>query len=114
MDLDELERVARAATPGPWHVDEDDRPRMEWNRHIMSSPLEAVCFMAHSGETDPARDEATAKHIAAFNPTTVLKLLAVVKASGYVAFSNGFDAGLPDKMEALRAAWKELKDAHAR
>lgn len=36
------------------------------------------------------------------------KLLAVVKAAKYVALSNGFDAALPGKMNALRAALQDL------
>ncbi len=81
MNLDELESVARAATPGPWHVDPDDRRDMSWNRHIMSGPSMAVCFMAHSDGKDPERDEATARHIAGCDPQTILKLIAVAKAA---------------------------------
>jgi hypothetical protein len=39
-------------------------------------------------------------------PADVGRLLQAAKA---VAYSNGFDAALPDKMEALRAAITELK-----
>jgi hypothetical protein len=54
-----------AHTPGPWFVDEDDRPGMEWNRHIYSGPQLAVCFMAHSDGKAPERDAANARLIAA-------------------------------------------------
>lgn len=67
-------------TPGPWEVDEDDRPGMSWNRHIMSSPDTAVCFMAHSGGVDAKRDEATARLIAACDPATIRALLDRVNA----------------------------------
>lgn len=51
-------------TPGPWFVDEDQRPDMEWNRHIYGPDGLAVCFMAHSDGKDVARDEANAALIA--------------------------------------------------
>lgn len=51
-------------TPGPWAVDDDNRPGMEWNRHIVSGD-NAICFMAHSDGKDPEQDEANARLIAA-------------------------------------------------
>lgn len=81
MDIDtliaDLERVLPKATPGPWRFEEDGRPSMEWNRHIMSSPTHAVCFMAHGN--DPARDEATATLIALCSPDNIAALIAEVK-----------------------------------
>lgn len=54
-------------TPGPWIVDEDDRPGMAWNRHVVSAadPNIAICFMAHSDGRDPARDASNARLVAA-------------------------------------------------
>jgi hypothetical protein len=66
-------------TPGPWHVDEDDRPGMSWNRHIYSSATDhAVCFMAHSGGVDAERDKATA-HLIAAAPELLDALRAYVR-----------------------------------
>lgn len=62
--------------PGPWHVDHDRRPGMEWNRHIYHGDDLAICFMAHSGGEDPRRDEATAAYIAACHPENLRALLA--------------------------------------
>lgn len=45
-----------------------------------------------------------AEWIASCNPQTVLKLIEVARAANAVAKSNGFDAALPDKQAALRAA----------
>lgn len=46
--LTELERLKGAATKGPWAVDPDDRPNMDWNNHIVVDGLPwTVCFMAH-------------------------------------------------------------------
>lgn len=38
---------------GPWRVDDDDRPGMAYNRHIVldRDPDMRVCFMAHGGAT---------------------------------------------------------------
>lgn len=49
----------------PWYVDEDTRPGMGWNRHILDARGHAVCFMAHSGGDDTAGDIAKAKLVAA-------------------------------------------------
>lgn len=57
--------TAAKHTPGPWHIDEDPRPGMEWNRHINSAPAMTVCFMAHSDGNAPERDAANARLIAA-------------------------------------------------
>lgn len=52
-------------TLGPWHVDEDTRPGMQWNRHICSDAGTTICFMAHSDGKDEQGDEAKARLIAA-------------------------------------------------
>lgn len=51
-------------TPGPWHVDEDTRPGMAWNRHIYGPDGNAVCFMAHSDGRNVQRDQDNAALIA--------------------------------------------------
>jgi len=48
-----------------WFVSEDERPGMEWNRHIMRDKNTAVCFMAHSAGRDPGADADRANLIAA-------------------------------------------------
>lgn len=82
-DYTELRAKAEAATPGPWFIDEDTRPGMEWNRHIVSDLQgdNAVCFMAHSDGKDPQRDRATALFIAAASPDVVLRLIAIAEAA---------------------------------
>ena len=54
-------------TPGPWAVDPDDRPGMEWNNHIVQQarPNFAICFMTRSGKRDNSEAEANARLIAA-------------------------------------------------
>lgn len=54
-------------TPGPWAVDPDDRPDMEWNIHIVQhdKPHITICFMSHDGDGINATGEANARLIAA-------------------------------------------------
>ena len=87
--LDRLEALAREATPGPWIVDEDTRPGMQWNRHILTddSKQNTVCFMAHSNGKAPTRDAKTASYIASANPAAVLKLIAVAREAQALADS---------------------------
>ncbi len=53
-------------TPGPWDINEDNRPGMSWNREIIYGDGEnRICFMAHSDGRAPEQDEANACLIAA-------------------------------------------------
>lgn len=45
------------------------------------------------------------------NRELVLRMLEVVKAARAVAYSNGFDAALPEKKDALRAALEAMEDS---
>lgn len=63
--LRELKRLMDAATKGPWFIERDDRPNMEWNNHILEEKGgTTVCFMAHSGYEDNSRHENAAELIA--------------------------------------------------
>lgn len=84
IDLDELERLAKAATPGPWEASSDEPgdvviwgPREEWLANIGN-------WARQHEEIDPdraarqyveLRDAADAAFIAAANPQTVLALV---------------------------------------
>lgn len=52
---------------GPWRVDDDSRPGMAYNRHVVldRDPDMRICFMAHDGEAGDAQFKATASLIAA-------------------------------------------------
>jgi len=73
IDLDALEAVARAATPGPWEAEpyrytaDDDRVRV-------TSPSDGHLFNLAEG-VEPVN----ASHIAAFDPPTVLALIAKLR-----------------------------------
>ena len=99
--LASLREKAEKATLGPWVVDPDTRPGMEWNNHIVTEAGFRVCFMAHSGAAD---NEATAAHIAAFNPETALALLDVVEAARHAKYDigpHGMPAWAADLVDAL-------------
>jgi len=87
-DLDRLESIARAATPGPWWwndmdemVSDSDGPEwdmdLDWTsgKPVRVGPTRVI-------ETDsgyyPPRDNDRA-HIAAFDPPTVLALIALAR-----------------------------------
>lgn len=61
--LDEDERIARAATPGPWKLAR--QPGVEW---VSSAEYWAV---ADCSDADPARENA--EHVAAWDPARVLR-----------------------------------------
>lgn len=66
LDLDALEAVARAATPGPWHQ----------GVHYIGAGGEPHDPEVQVGQASAIRD---AKHMAAFDPGTALALIARVK-----------------------------------
>lgn len=66
LDLDALEAVARAATPGPWHQ----------GAHYIGAGGEPHDPEVQVGQASAIRD---AKHMAAFDPPTVLAMIARMK-----------------------------------
>ncbi len=66
LDLDALEATARAATPGPWKYPHRHHPDVVTTKH--------GCLW--NPGTGRINDEEDAEHIAAFDPTTVLALIA--------------------------------------
>jgi len=92
-------------TPGPWTVDPDDRPNMEWNNHIYAANGLAVCFMAHSDGKDVDADEANARLIAA-----APDMLAALRA-----FVLILDKGSPiDLIRLISDAGKQARAAIAK
>jgi len=79
--LDDLERLAKAATPGPWHWDED-------REHLLPDGADAytgesVLFAAPCGYENsyPVISDEDASYIAACSPQTILALCRVAKAA---------------------------------
>lgn len=136
INLDELEAKARAATPGPWELDQtivhdkvysingvkvigDARVSTQHN-HGVRSYTELVCT-PHLGakSTDDIEHIKNMEHIAAANPDTVLKLIAAMrvyrealraqaKHNGYCDGPLGCGCSAPKAQEALAQADKIL------
>ena len=78
LDLDELGRIASAATPGPWRVRTNRHTTTSgeewgWVSHVTTQNI-SLPGMSINWEAPTGRANAT--HIAVFNPVTVLALLA--------------------------------------
>ena len=69
IDIDELERLARRATPGPWMVNDDKGSR--WVETFGDDIICKVSKDSHKRE----QFDANSKLIAAANPTTILELI---------------------------------------
>jgi len=112
LDLDELERVAREATPGEWVSFDRDTASNIYSAGNNGSLL-AVC---HSYTTDvsekrpnAARRKANATYIATFDPPTILTLIAaarpaVVSDEVVPAVFDEFNRQFRGHVEAMRAA----------
>jgi hypothetical protein len=73
VDLDRLEQLARAATPGPWRTKDGD-PGRAWINDDAGDPYCTVADCRPGGE-------ANAAFIATANPAFVLQLLARLRAA---------------------------------
>lgn len=73
LNLDEIERLARAATPGPWAT-----VAGPLNMHVSSR---SGFVIGSEGMASYGQDVSNAAHIAAANPATVLALIARLRAA---------------------------------
>lgn len=89
IDLDELERLAKAATPGPWSIDESQYA--DWGRVLGGDgrPVADTCRPCRMDDAAAARREkrqplavgANAAFIAAVHPATILELITEARAT---------------------------------
>lgn len=84
LDLDALERVAQAATPGPWITHEMDSIFVGNQADGRTSGLWEIVHMSGGALGDltddsAAQHRADAAHIAAFDPPTVLALIEKIR-----------------------------------
>lgn len=114
-DKRHLRRNVRAF--GPWRIDEDRRPGMSWNRHIIDSDDNAVCFMAHSDGKDLVGDLAKA-HLITSAPNLLAALEACLNVmeqheqlSGGASTIGDFARGVIAK--AIGGSDESLTDAYA-
>lgn len=111
-DFTELERLLAAATKGPWevsHAGEGSRSGgFRITEYYVRLPGADFALAADVVGADMKPSEANAALIvAAVN--ALPRLLEIARAAKYVAYSNGFDAALPDKIAALRSALSPLE-----
>ncbi len=102
MNINELEELAKAATPGPWHWECDDVKGDPYNRkrYQVTAIGKTVTRIYYSSfEGGPTNAEDDAKHIAATNPSAILELIAAYREAvaaleyGWSPFpDNGLDA----------------------
>jgi hypothetical protein len=78
VDLDELERLAREATPGTWTAGEDGGMGVVLRESGV--PVANTGYWATDDSDD--QDRRNADFIAATNPQTVLALIARLRALG--------------------------------
>lgn len=74
--LESLRETARKATPGPWSTDDGCRATKGIGGHVyFGRELIAGCRGHHGPDTELEQQDANARHIAAFDPTTAIALL---------------------------------------
>lgn len=93
IDLDALEEIAIAATDGPWQWDEkyDDGDGTTGLALLNGSRAEVVGAYNHrccAFRDDPKVEDCDAKHIAAFDPPTVLALIARLRRAEAVVLAG--------------------------
>jgi hypothetical protein len=110
VNLEELEKLARAATPGPWKWNDTERDNYEQ----LSAGRNAVLFAAPCGYENSyvVIADADAAYLAALSPTTVLALLAVAKAAReWRALQRGQHTSGPQHALAVHDARARLQSA---
>jgi len=89
--FDELEKIAKEATPGPWGKENNDR-------FLVGSDV-THCEVAKAAGASKENTKANQEFIATFNPTLILKLLDVVKAGESMEHASWCDNRFLDKNE---------------
>lgn len=83
LNLDDLEATAKAATPGPWRWDEDFGENgdtgLALTNDARAEVVGAYNWHCCSFRDDPTVEDNDAEHIAAFDPPTVLALIAKLR-----------------------------------
>jgi hypothetical protein len=111
--LDEIEALAKAATPGPWQrLLSDDSLFVEaQNDHACANVCRVTPVIPGSGLSwrqrdmaNPSRHEADAVFIAAANPATVLAMVEVIRAAIRMREGgHGTDSEQADEFDAALA-----------
>ncbi len=75
MYIEELKRLAEAATPGPWKYDYDDQDHDRLEGILWGTNLYAIATIPYNGQVRDEKVTATGNYIAAANPAAVLELI---------------------------------------
>lgn len=89
--------------PSPWHVDQDNRPDMEWNNHILSDDGRTVCFMAHNPDDNTALENAAS--VMAASP---LLFDVAIQAVECITNAWGSEENMPPAFRLLHRKYIEV------
>lgn len=110
IDLDKLEELARAATPGPWLYQDDS----DAYTHIIRPMANPHRIVASGTQTSDAHGEPTGRFIAAANPATMLDLIALIRKQEAQLESTFDEIGVAQKRcEYLESEIRRLMEARA-
>ena len=111
LDLDALDNVAKAATPGPWTT---EKPKLDGDGWpigvaVAATPGKQMIYANPHGGSYPAAD---CRFIATFDPPIVLALIERVRAAEAETLEQARLNGMGAERElALMARIKELERA---
>ena len=75
MNIEELKRLAGAATPGPWEYDYDDQDHDRLGGILWGTNHYAIATIPYNGQVSDEKVTATGNYIAAANPAAMLELI---------------------------------------
>lgn len=117
INLNDIERLAKAATPGPWsskylgtaypevrYVYKPESVRVPYKTMVVAS-----CWCDIETNDPPYRDNRDAHYIAAANPETVLLMAKAIRAGQKVVDPNAPFSEYENSLLALRAALEPFK-----
>lgn len=105
-----LTELLEKATKGPWSVDPDDRPDMEWNNHIVQVGTDnTICFMAHDPRDNSGQQAAAELIVYLVNHAEALRdLVAAAEKLNYL--SKGYSTERESHFIALSEALAKLEE----
>ena len=114
MNIEELKRLAEAATPGPWEYQKDGKDCPVNGYVTVRDCIYSVCVLPYEGIRADDRVTDNGLFIAAANPAAVLELIAEVeslraevKTEQALSFRDQV-AGLEKQRDKLLAASKKM------
>ena len=103
--LTDLERLARAATPGPWELDDEFCVYGKHEYAPRGIAYVGICRPVDGGRTDGA----DAAYIAALSPERVLAIIAVIEAAKAMRDKHDVEVVTDPRVLAFDAALAALE-----